>query len=588
MQPEGEPTPRRSTRTRPNTARLGYQTTYTIADGCGIFDALEVAGGRGRGRGNARTAADVLVASPDVSPVRTAPGHGGDILQGEPEQREVKSEADEAVSFPTTTTSTSFKEGPPESPDGRVARTMRGELDTVRAAIRPSKGRDKALAAAYAGARKLGDFADPDVGDRHYAAVGNLRRALARAGGHAGLKAGLDRLAARMLQAIATPRLPARSYPSVGFEYELPAVKIVTGGVPSKALLAYWRPRGGAGVRLETDGDHVEFVTEPASTMAEVGAQVGAVKRAAANIFRYKRIKLRVPGRIYSDVDGTVLDITVVTIDLQGGVRGRVQGTVACPLESMTRLVPAYGDPSLAPSRAASGKVKGFAHLVGYYLHQLGASGVGMDSQGPKVRLPFMCRTSFRALYEQLQPAEQAAVKQMFRAYLRRDVRLVNGGYKGPAGAPEKGPTVGEWFDSIRKGDPSSTDTEPLDRDNNGTGPRGEHFDRMSPPPGYPAHRQGRHFTYAMGFFGCARDAVPLIEAREIGGTGEYESDVFEQKVVAFASTWLRAQGGTSTADTRVVEEEESEDSGPEGSDDSDSEGGGGAEPPRKRPRTRK
>ena len=85
-------------------------------------------------------------------------------------------------------------------------------------------------------------------------------------------------------------------------------------------------------------------------------------------------------------------------------------------------------------------------------------------------------------------------------------------------------------------GDPSTVDTEPTDRDNDGTGPRGRHHDRMSPPPGYPAHRKGRHFTYAMGYFGLAADGTALAEVREIWSAGSYSVQNFRRQAVEFAT----------------------------------------------------
>jgi hypothetical protein len=162
-----------------------------------------------------------------------------------------------------------------------------------------------------------------------------------------------------------------------------------------------------------------------------------------------------------------------------------------------------------------------------------------------------MCRTSLHTLYAALSGADKAHVKNLINYRGGnggiRGKALVAGGYRGPAGARETGPSVGEWLDSVVDGCPTTVDNEPLDRDNDGTGPRGDSYDLMSPPPGYPAHRRGRHFTYAMGYFGLAADGAALFEIREIWRAGAYGMDNFAKQALEFAGQRFES------ADDRLV-----------------------------------
>jgi hypothetical protein len=85
-------------------------------------------------------------------------------------------------------------------------------------------------------------------------------------------------------------------------------------------------------------------------------------------------------------------------------------------------------------------------------------------------------------------------------------------------------------------GDPSDLTTEPVDRDNDGDGPRGAEFDLMSPPLGYPAHRRGRHFTYAMGLYGLAADGSAVVEMRELWPSRPYKMADFHAQALEFAA----------------------------------------------------
>jgi hypothetical protein len=90
------------------------------------------------------------------------------------------------------------------------------------------------------------------------------------------------------------------------------------------------------------------------------------------------------------------------------------------------------------------------------------------------------------------------------------------------------------WL-SIVDGSPTALDTEPVDRDNDGEGPRGSGRDLLSPPQGFSAHRRGRHFTYAMGRFGTAADGAMLFELRAIENNIAYSPDNF----VALTATMI-------------------------------------------------
>lgn len=170
----------------------------------------------------------------------------------------------------------------------------------------------------------------------------------------------------------------------------------------------------------------------------------------------------------------------------------------------------------------AVGNALPLLHLVNYYITAL-EPGAPREAEGPKILLHVMSRTDFHSAYLLLNEDERASFTECIdyegtlgtmNALRARTVSPP--GYQGPAGARYQGPLVGDWLDSIVMGDTSTEDTEPIDRDDEGEGPRGASRDLLSPPMGYPAHRRGRHFTYAMGRFGTAADGALLLEVRAI------------------------------------------------------------------------
>lgn len=405
---------------------------------------------------------------------------------------------------------------------------------------------------------KISKAPGPDVDETGYVPVAKLRNQWRQVGvalsgvtadwslldGVAAHSAKLEEVTGEMLRVVTTPRRPRRGSPSVGFEYEVPSVK-VDGGMPPKTLLARWDHASQEDVRLEVDGDHVEFVTAPVTTRQAVERQLGTIRDALHRIGTHESVVFKVPDDVRSAEDGRVLHGAghrVRVWHTGGQVTGRVQATAACQLRDVPDLILMHADgaglgafaddPDRVPAVA-------FAHLLNYYLVTLQGGGVATEQQGPKVVLPVMCRTSLHAMYANLSGADKAHVRKLIKygkgsAGIRGE-RLVKGRYLGPAGHKETGPSVGEWLDSVVDGCPTTVDTEPLDRDNDGTGPRGDSYDLMSPPPGYPAHRTGRHFTYAMGYFGLADDGAALFEVREIWPAGAYGMDKFEAQALEFA-----------------------------------------------------
>ena len=407
-------------------------------------------------------------------------------------------------------------------------------------------------------AGRLAAFTDAEAGDAQYQVAGGLRAGMAglvaALGGvpalapaltvtASGLVASCQTLAGRMLPVITALHAPRLGYPSVGFEYELPYVQVET-QVPAKTLIARWMDGQVEDVRLETDGGHVEFVTAPVATLADLNRQLGTIRTALNAMRATERISYRVPVDIRSAEDGTVIHAAGYEVTVrhgEGGSSGRVQGTAACALADIPEMITmhanglgldAFDDDPAHPGAVA------LARLVNYYIRSLQPTGSATDQQGPKVMLPVMCRTSLHTLYAALPAADKTQFQQLIGYQTantnERGNRLVRNGYLGPGGARCQGPLVGEWVDSIVDGQPTAVDTEPFDRDNDGAGPRGPQHDLMSPPPGYPAHRKGRHFTYAMGYFGTAPDGSALLEVREIWTAGLYTLANFEAQAREF------------------------------------------------------
>lgn len=413
-------------------------------------------------------------------------------------------------------------------------------------------------------ANALGAFADADAADLHYQAVAKLRKTLRillrKAGrvpevGAARTVAGnhevgqLTALANQLLLVITTAHQPQLGVPSVGFEYELPGVLVET-DVPAKTLVAHWMHNLVEDVRLETDGGHAEFVTVPVGTIADVNRQLATIRQVLAQLSQNGRVTYQVPVPVLSAEDGRVLhpaNFPVTLRHTEGESKGRVQATAACALVDIPELIvmhangignDGFADDPVHPEAVA------LARLVNYYLLSLARRDGSTDTQGPKVKLAVMCRTSLHGLYANLPGAEQTEFEDLIDyqgGSAVRANRLLPHGYKGPGGANEVGPTVGEWLDSIVDGCPTSLQDEPLDRDNEGAGPRGPNHDLMSPPPGYPAHRKGRHFTYAMGHYAPAGDGSALLEVREIWAAGNYSVDRFVAQAAEFAGQRFEA-----------------------------------------------
>lgn len=339
-------------------------------------------------------------------------------------------------------------------------------------------------------------FADRDIGDAHYQAVGRFRSALSdlvtALGGAPALDAALTLaavgqladcrgLAARTLPLITALHTPRAGYPSVGFEYELPYVQVET-QLPAKTLIARWMNGQEEDVRLETDGGHVEFVTAPVGTLAGLNRQLATIRTALNAMSATERVRYRVPVPVLSAEDGRVLHDTgyeVIVRHGEGGSTGRVQGTAACWLADLPEMITIRANGvglGAFDDQAHPGSVA-LARLVNYYILSLRRSGAATDQQGPKVLLPVMCRTSLHVLYSALSATDKTEFQRLVGYQTantgERGQRLVRYGFRGPAGADCQGPQVGEWVDSVIDGQPTDVDTEPLDRDQNGEGPRG-------------------------------------------------------------------------------------------------------------------
>ncbi|WP_333770287.1 hypothetical protein [Streptomyces sp. IBSBF 2435] len=348
----------------------------------------------------------------------------------------------------------------------------------------------------------------------------------------------LDSLWGPVLAEMQQPFAPAFGSPSFGFEWQLGDAKVTTRDVPSKTLLKSWKHQEAEIVRLEVDDTDLEFITSPVTTSADLDRQLQCVIAEVAALQRNGGATYYLPEPALDDVDGHELlpadfAVTVVTGHF---VHGKVQATGGRRLDQLADLLLTYGGSGAAEAVAnvdfykPLGRAAQLLYLVRYYVISLTA-GVN-DKQGPKVLLPVMSRTDFHSGYLQLSADEQTDFRRCvdyrgahglfddYRATVlmptSQGKRDLIGGYLGPAGYRYAGPTIGAWFDSIVDGDPTTPATEPTDRDNDGDGPRGDHRDLLSPPRGYPAHRQGRHFTYAMGRFGTAGDGAMLFELRAV------------------------------------------------------------------------
>jgi hypothetical protein len=350
----------------------------------------------------------------------------------------------------------------------------------------------------------------------------------------------------RVLAAIELVDVPQLGSPSFGFEYQLSDVKVVTEDVPSKTLLKRWLHNGAETVRLEVDGDDLEFITAPVTTLLDLNQQLTLIENEihAIEAVHGELLDYAIPQAALDDETGAVVLAANSVVRVRRGgrfVHGKVQATTGRTLDQVTDLLQMYVDEHMHEEFAiidAGAPVGNAAHLlrlVRYYIVFL--SGGSRDRQGPKVLLPVMSRTDFHSAYLRLTPAEQTSFRLLidyqgqyhsFDVYRATRISPIHGaaggggGYKGPAGNKYEGPTIGQWLDSIVDGDPTSIDEEPLDRDNDGEGPRGSHRDLLSPPAGYPAHRKGRHFTYAMGRFGTAADGAMLFELRAIEADTTY------------------------------------------------------------------
>jgi hypothetical protein len=342
-----------------------------------------------------------------------------------------------------------------------------------------------------------------------------------------------------VLEDIQLPAKPRFGSPSVGFEWQT-NIKVVMKDEcpPSKTLVKRWRDDQQVEIlRLELDGLELEFVTSPVTTLEELEEQIAAIwkevellRQAGVDGYDYF-----LPEAALSDETGEVVvpeGYRVHVRHYDGTATGTLQATTARPLDRLGELLADYGGRAAASAiatiddyygdRPPLPRVAALLYLVRYYVVSL--QGGTNDAQGPKVLLPVMSRTDFHSAYLLLDEREredfrrcafhgEAATGDL--AFLATPL-ADPGIYKGPAGATYPGPTIGKWYDSIVDGTPSSPALEPVDRDVDGEGPRGKHRDLLSPPPGYPAHRRGRHFTYAMGYFGTAEDGSMMFELRQV------------------------------------------------------------------------
>ncbi|MEU4449228.1 hypothetical protein AB0K14_11575 [Actinosynnema sp. NPDC050801] len=436
----------------------------------------------------------------------------------------------------------------PQSETTRIARLLNElVLDALRGPQPDATtGLLKAVAGQAQSVATLVAVKDYSVGESLYVGLTELATSLgavcAALTGDRGFQAAaaeVDELRLWVLDEIQRPTKPRHGTPSVGFEWQTD-IKVDMKGppLPSKTLLKRW-PKARKEpeiLRLELDGDELEFVTSPVTTLAALELQIAAIAEEVAFLAScgYAGHDYPLPEAARSDETGDVAFEAGYLVHVRhygGSTRGPLQATTARALTGITDLLSTYGGKTAATAieqiddfyadAPPVPRVAALLHLVRYYVLCLTFGTT--DDQGPKVLLPVMSRTDFHSAYLLLDAAErrdfercvfygQQATGQL--AWLG-DV-LAQKGYKGPAGAVYVGPTIGEWYHSIVDGTPSSPVLEPLDRDNDGAGPRGRYRDLLSPPKGYPAHRQGRHFTYAMGFFGTAEDGSMLFELRQV------------------------------------------------------------------------
>ncbi len=105
-----------------------------------------------------------------------------------------------------------------------------------------------------------------------------------------------------------------------------------------------------------------------------------------------------------------------------------------------------------------------------------------------------------------------------------------------------------EWIISIQKGDPIPS-TETAAKNYEGQGPRGENYDKMSPPLGYPSHehsgRTTTWFTYAMGRMSATSvDSAVIFELRDAPGfVGVTATRVAFEKFVELAYAIAKEEG---------------------------------------------
>ncbi|GAB2972386.1 hypothetical protein [Saccharothrix stipae] len=437
--------------------------------------------------------------------------------------------------------------------------------------------------------------------------LGNVQKTLKGDNPFDGAASELAVLRLQVLDEIQQPPKPRHGTPSVGFEWQTDIKVEKTEVPPSKTLLKRWpaEPDQPAILRLELDGPDLEFVTAAVTTMAEVRAQVDAIRR-EVELLRaadYAGHDYYLPEAARSDVTGVVAFPVGHRVHVRHGgdrARGSLQATTARPLDRVRDLLVTYGG---ATALLAVAQIDGYytdappmprvaqlLYLVRYYVLclELGTT----DDQGPKVLLPVMSRTDFHSAYLLLDEAERKDFRRCV-GYAkpatgdfawRGTVLAQKLSYKGPTKWKYQGPTIGQWYDSIVAGSPSSLEVEPLDRDNDGEGPRGDHRDLLSPPKGYPAHRRGRHFTYAMGFYGTAEDGSLLFELRQVAPVAptkepaarEYTTDTVFDAILEFAARELPTT--TATTITNATDDDD-------GGNDDDGGGGDGAERPTKRRR---
>lgn len=287
------------------------------------------------------------------------------------------------------------------------------------------------------------------------------------------------------------------------------------------------------------------------STLVALVAQLDLIEAEARKLESVQgeaTVTYATPNPVLSDTDGSVIKQTgtKVTVRHTGTVRGKIQATAGRRLSELSAFIIEYGGASgqstldAIQGLGAVGNALPLLHLVNYYIVSL-KPGNKNDTEGPKTLLQVMSRTDFHSAYRQLDDNEKASFQTCIDYHGAagtmgdlRSQRICPGSYQGPAGAKYQGPLVGDWLDSIVLGDPANEDNEPIDRDNDGEGHRGYGRDLMSPPRGYPAHRLGRHFTYAMGRFGCATDGALLLEVRAIKADITYNVANLRSQAIEF------------------------------------------------------